>query len=76
MSLSEEETNILDVIARYSFILECREKDYITEGQYQQIYKSFGQQNKLMVMYYLERLTDHKKDMVKFLDSVQSKQKT
>jgi hypothetical protein len=73
MRLSEEETNVLDVIARYNFLSECREKGYITDEKYDQVYQSFGLKNKQMVMYYLERLTDHKKDMVKFLDRVQGK---
>ena len=75
MTLSEEETNVLDVIARYSFLSECRGSGYITEEKYQQIYQSFGLKNKQMVLYYLERLTEHKKDMVAFLDSVQGNNK-
>ena len=71
MPLSDEETNVLDVIARYSFLSECRESGYITEENYKQIYQSFGLKNKQMVLYYLERLTEHKKDMMGFLDSVQ-----
>ena len=75
MSLSEEETSVLDIIARYSFLSECRESGYITEEKYKQIYQSFGLKNKQMVLYYLERLTEHKKDMVSFLDSVQGDDK-
>jgi hypothetical protein len=75
MALSEEETNVLDVITRYSFLLECRENGYITEEKYKQIYRSFGLKNKQMVQYYLEGLTEHKKDMVSFLDSVQGEHK-
>ena len=71
MPLTDEETNILDVIARYNFLLECTESGYITEEKYKQIYQSFGLKNKQMVMYYLERLIEHKKDMVSFLDSIQ-----
>lgn len=75
MALSEEETNVLDIIARYSFLSECRENKYITEEKYKQIYRSFGLKNKQMVQYYLEQLTDHKKDMVSFLDRVQGEHK-
>ena len=75
MPLSDEETNALDVIARYSFLSECRESEYITEEIYKQIYQSFGLKNKQLVLYYLERLTEHKKDMVSFLDSVQGEDK-
>jgi len=71
MPLSDEETNVLDVITRYNFLLECRESGYITEKNYKQIYQSFGLKNKQIIQYYLERLTEHKKDMVGFLDSVQ-----
>jgi len=71
MTLTDEETNVLDVIARYSFLSECRESKYISEDKYKQIYQSLGLKNKKMVLYYLERLTEHKKDMVSFLDSVQ-----
>jgi len=71
MTLSEEETNVVDVIARYNFLLECRENGYIKEDKYKQIYRSFGLKNKQIIQYYLERLTEHKKDMVGFLDSVQ-----
>jgi len=75
MALSAEETNVLDVIARYCFLLECRENGYITEEKYKQIYKSFGLKNKQIVQYYLEGLTEHKKDMVKLLDSLQGEHK-
>ena len=75
MALSEEETNVLEVIARYSFLLECRENGYITEDKYKNIYRSFGLKNKQIIQYYLERLTEHKKDMVSFLDSVQGEYK-
>jgi hypothetical protein len=72
MSLSEEETSVLDVIARYNFLSECREKGYIRDEKYDQVYQSFGLKNKQMVNYYLEQLTEHKKDLVSFLDRVQS----
>ena len=75
MPLSDDEINVLDVIARYNFLSECRESRYITEENYKQIYQSFGLKNKQMVLYYLERLTEHKKDMVSFLDSVQGEHK-
>jgi len=75
MSLSKEETNVLDLIARYNFLSMCREEGYITEEQYKPIYQSIGLKNKQLIQYYLERLTDLKKDMVKFLNSVQSKRK-
>ena len=75
MPLTYEETKILDVIAKYSFLSECRENGYITEEKYKQIYQTFELKSKQMVLYYLERLTEHKKDMVNFLDSVQGDKK-
>ena len=73
MSLSDEETNVLDLIAKYSFLLDCRDEGYITEEKDRQIHKSLGLKNKLMIQYFLERLTEHKKDMVKFVDQAQGR---
>jgi len=75
MLLLEKETKILDVIARYNFLSECREQGDIAEETYKKKYKSFGLKNKLMIMYYLERLAEHRKEMLKFLKSSQREYK-
>jgi len=68
--LSDQETNVLEIIARYSFLTECQEKGYIAEDKYKEIVFGFGPKNLEMVNYYIERLDEYFKDMSLYIDNL------
>jgi len=73
MALTEEEMNILEIIARYDFLIECRDKGYITEEKRQQIVFGFGPKNLELIDYYVNRLEDHIMNTSDYLDSLKRK---
>lgn len=70
MPLTDDEIHALDIIARYSFLLECRDKGHITDERCQQILFTFGQKNLELIKYYEDRLEDHIMGTEDYLDSL------
>ena len=68
--MSDQETTVLDIIARYNFHTECHEKDYITKEKYDEILFGFGPKNLEMIDYYVVRLDEQFKDAARYLDSL------
>ncbi|MBW2633171.1 MAG: hypothetical protein JRE14_03405 [Deltaproteobacteria bacterium] len=73
MALTDEEMNILEIIARYNFLIECRDKGHITEEKRQQIVFGFGPKNLELVDFYINRLEDLILDIPDCLDSLERK---
>jgi len=73
MALNEEEMHILDIIARYNFLIDCREKGLITEEKRQEIAFTFGPKALELINYYRDKLEDHHLDGPEYLDSLKRK---
>lgn len=73
MALTDEEMNILEIIARYVFLIKCRDNGYITEKKRQEIVFDFGPKNLELIDYYVNRLEDHTLDTSEYLASLKRK---
>ena len=73
MALTDEEMNILEIIAIYNLLMECRDKGHITEEKRQQIVFGLGPKNLELIDFYNNRLEDLILDTPDYLDSLERK---
>ena len=73
MSLTEAEMHIIDIIARYNFLIECRDKGLITEEKRQEIVFAFGPKAIELIKYYDEKAEEHQLDGAEYLDRLKNK---
>ena len=73
MALMDAETHIIDIIARYNFLIECRDKALITEEQRQEIVFTFGTKALELIKYYEDKLEEHQLDRAEYLDRLKKK---
>ncbi|MBW1890113.1 MAG: hypothetical protein JRI93_06255 [Deltaproteobacteria bacterium] len=59
MALTDEEMHIIEIVARYNFLIDCRDKGYITEEKRQEILFTFGPRAMELINYYTDKLEDH-----------------
>ena len=76
MALTEPEMHIIDIIARYTFLMECRDKGLITEEKRQQILFNFGPKAIELIKYYDEKTEEHQLDEEDYLDRLKKKLNT
>ena len=73
MSLTDTETHIIDIIARYNFLIECRDKGLITEEKRQEIIFTFGPKAIELITYYDEKVEEHQLDGEEYLGRLKKK---
>ena len=73
MALTDAETHIIDIIARYNFLIECRDKELITEEKRQEIVFTFGPKAMELITYYDEKVEEHELDGEEYLDRLKKK---
>ena len=73
MALTEAEIHILDIIARYNFLIDCRDKGLITEEKRQEIVFTFGPKAIELITYYDDKTEEHKMDGGEYLDRLKNK---
>ena len=73
MALTDAEMHILDIIARYSFLIECRDKGLITEEKRQEIVFTFGPKAIELIKYYDDKSEEHLLDGEEYLDRLKMK---
>ena len=75
MALTEAEIHIIDIIARYNFLIDCRDKGLITEEKRQEIVFTFGPKAIELITYYDDKTEDHQMDGAEYLDRLKNKLK-
>ena len=75
MALNEAEMHIIDIIARYNFLIECRDKGQITEEKRQEIVFTFGPKAIELIKYYDDKAEEHQLDRAEYLDRLKNKLK-
>jgi len=73
MALNEAEMHIIDIIARYNFLIECRDKGLITEEKRQEIVFTFGPKAIELIKYYDDKAEEHQLDGAEYLDRLKNK---
>lgn len=73
MALTEAEIHILDIIARYNFLIDCRDKGLITEEKRQEIVFTFGPKAIDLITYYDDKTEEHQMDGAEYLDRLKNK---
>jgi hypothetical protein len=73
MALTEAEIHIIDILARYNFLIQCRDKDLITEEKRQEIVFTFGPKAMELIKYYDDKLEEHQLDGEEHLDRLKKK---
>ncbi|MBW2614238.1 MAG: hypothetical protein JRD49_14060 [Deltaproteobacteria bacterium] len=76
MALTDEEMHIIEIVARYNFLIDCRDKGYITEEKRQEILFTFGPRAMELINYYTDKLEDHLLDGSEYLDRLTKKLNT
>ena len=69
MTLADSEKEILEIIARYTFLANLKDTGHINEEKYKEIMSQFGYRNHELIQYYLGILNETKT----FLDNIQNK---
>jgi hypothetical protein len=75
MALSEAEIHIIDIIARYNFLIEYRDKGLITEEKRQEIMFTFGPKAIELINYFDAKAEEHQLDGPEYLDKLKKKLK-
>ena len=75
MTLSEAEIHIIDIIARYNFLIEYRDKGLITEEKRQEIMFTFGPKAIELINYFDAKAEEHQLDGPEYLDRLKKKLK-
>ncbi len=75
MALSEAEIHIIDIIARYNFLIEYRDKGLITEEKRQEIMFTFGPKAIELINYFDAKAEEHQLDGPEYLDRLKKKLK-
>ena len=70
MALTEAEKTILDVLAQYSFLTQCKDTGLLDANTYAQIVYRLGEKNMELIHYYMQRLDGHHNDTRAFLDKL------
>jgi hypothetical protein len=73
MTLADSEKEILEIIARYTFLANLKDTGQIGEEKYKEIISQFGHRNHELIQYYLRILNEHLSETKIFLDNIQSK---
>lgn len=73
MALTEAEIHTIDILARYNFLIQCRDKGLITEEKRQEIVFTFGPKAIELMTYYDEKLEEHQLDEDEHLDRLKKK---
>ena len=73
MALTETEIHIIDIIARYNFLIDCRDKGLITEEKRQEIVFTFGPKAIELITYYDDKTEEHQMDEAEYLDRLKNK---
>lgn len=68
MSLNDAEKELLDLLAKYSFLEQLKHKGVITEESFDKLLHSFGADNLERINCYLRRLDEYYRDTSAFLD--------
>ena len=71
MPLTESEKQVLEIIARYTFLANAKDIGYLDEDKYKELMSKFGYKNHELIQYYLERLNEHLGETRDFLDSLE-----
>jgi UDP-N-acetylglucosamine 2-epimerase len=75
MALTEAEIHIIDIIARYNFLIACRDKGLITEEKRQEIVFTFGPKAIELINYYDDKVEEHQLDGAEYLGRLKKKLK-
>jgi UDP-N-acetylglucosamine 2-epimerase len=75
MALKDSEIHVMDIIARYNFLIECRDKGLITEEKRQEIVFTFGPKSIEMIKYYEDKVEEHQLDRDEYLARLKKKSK-
>ncbi|MFC1876625.1 hypothetical protein ACFL2E_05050 [Thermodesulfobacteriota bacterium] len=70
MAVTKAEKDILDLIAKYSFLTDCKDTGLLDLNSYAQIVYRFGERNMERIKYYMQRLDEHHNDTRAFLDNL------
>ena len=73
MALTEAEIHIIDIIARYNFLIEYRDKGLITEEKRQEIMFTFGPKAIELINYFDAKAEEHQLDGPEYLDRLKKK---
>ena len=74
MPPSPKEKVLLDLIAKYTFLTDCKDTGNLDIVTYSKILYQLGEENMERIKYYMERLDEHLNDMRAFLDSLDNNQ--
>ena len=75
MALNDSEIHVIDIITRYNFLIECRDKGLITEEKRQEIVFTFGPKAIELIKYYEDKVEEHQLDRDEYLDRLKKKSK-
>jgi hypothetical protein len=73
MVLTDNEKEILEIIARFTFLSSMKDTGHLTEEKYTEIMEQFGHRNHELIQYYLETLNQHLTGTREFLDNLEKK---
>jgi hypothetical protein len=74
MAISSEDKELLELIAKYTFLTDCKDTGNLDIVTYSEILYQLGEENMERIKYYMERLDEHHNDMRAFLDNLDSYQ--
>ena len=70
MPVKQEEKVLLDLIARYQYLTDCKDNDLIDLGTYSKIlWENLYENDMELIKYYIEQLEKLHNDTSKFMDS-------
>ena len=69
MPVKQEEKVLLDLIARYQHLTDCKDNGLIDLGKYSKIlWENLSEDDMERIKYYMQRLEEHHADTSKFMD--------
>jgi hypothetical protein len=75
MPVKQEEKVLLDLIARYQYLTDCKDNDLIDLGTYSKIlWENLSEDDMERIKYYMQRLEMHHADTRAFMDKYLEKE--
>ena len=75
MQVKQEEKALLDLIARYQYLTDCKDNNLIDLGTYSKIlWETLSEDDMERIKYFMQRLEEHHADTSSFLDKYLEKE--
>jgi hypothetical protein len=70
MIMKQQEKELLDLIAKYTFLTNCKDNGLLDLGTYSKALYQLDEEDMERIKYYMQRPEEHHNDTSKFMDGI------